>query len=70
MSRRTAPSAIPLPLCNASETQILQLRTQGESYREISRVTGIAPRKVWDHERRAMTRIIDLLEKSAFLGRV
>lgn len=61
-------SGAPLPRCSATETHILQLRAAGQSYRQISTAVKLAPRKVWDTERTALTKVLAFLESEAFLA--
>lgn len=61
-------SALCLPGLNQRETLVLQLRARKANFRQIAAVTGIAPRKVWDLEAAALTKLIRYAETSAFLG--
>lgn len=63
-----AHSALCLPCCTPTETLILQLRARGANYRQIAAATKIAPRKVWDHERAALVKVLRYMETAAFLG--
>lgn len=61
--------ALTIPGCTDTETLILQLRARGKNYREISTITKIAPRKVHDAYKRAMSKAVHYLEQQAFLGK-
>lgn len=46
---------------------ILRHRARGDSYRAISRITKLAPRRVHDAERAALKKVVEFLETAAFL---
>jgi DNA-binding CsgD family transcriptional regulator len=60
-------TAASLPGLSDVETHILQLRAQGMSYRAIQARTGVAPRKAWDLETAALTKLLAYVESQHFL---
>lgn len=67
-ARHKPQGALCLPGLTQKETLILQLRARKANFRQIAAATGIAPRKVWDIEAAALTKLIRYAETSAFLG--
>jgi DNA-directed RNA polymerase sigma subunit (sigma70/sigma32) len=61
-------SAMRLLTLTANQSLILQLRALGATYREVSKATGISPRKVKDAEVVALRKVVRFLEQQAFLG--
>lgn len=59
--------AVVFPKCSLEETQILQMRARGMSFRQIERATGIGPRKASDLYFAAMRKIVEYLETQSFL---
>lgn len=59
--------SVVFPRCTVQETQILQMRAQGMSFRAIERATGIAPRKASDLYFAAMKKVVEYLETQSFL---
>ena len=60
--------ALVLPTLTPTETTIIYLRANGGTYRDISKATRIAPRKVHDIERAGMIKLLRYAEVGAFLG--
>lgn len=56
-----------LPCCTELQSTILRHRARGDSYRTITRVTRISPRKVHDAERAALKKVVRFLDTAAFL---
>lgn len=56
-----------LPLCTDLQSTILRHRARGDSYRAISCITKLAPRRVHDAERAALKKVVEFLETAAFL---
>jgi transcriptional regulator len=65
--RKRHNSALALPGLTDQETTVLQLRASGYSYRAIQMRVGLAPRKLWDVETAALSKLIKYVETQQFL---
>lgn len=66
--RKRHNSAVPLPGLTDQETAVLQLRASGYSYRAMQDKIKLAPRKLWDVETAALSKLIKYVETQQFLS--
>lgn len=56
------------PCCTRLQTLILQMRAQGKSFRQISRITKLSPRKTHDAYLAALRRVVRYMDQEAFFN--